>query len=168
VFDEGPKHEADTWNSMISAYAQYGKGQEAVEMLSLMEEEGVAPNELTFVSVLTGCNHGGLILEGCWCFDSMDRDHGIKPRAEHYNCLIDMLGRVGRLDEANHLIDKVPLTCTALLSLLASCRQHPADVALGERVSNRAIMADPLDCTPYIMMQNIYAMSCNSQDEELG
>ena len=156
---------------MISVYAQSGEGKEALHMLSLMEKEGVAPNEVTFVSVLTGCSHGGLVLEGFLCFGSMTQDHRIKPKMEHYNCLIDMLGRVGRLDEADYLIWKIvpfPPTSTPLLSLLASCRHHQVDVVFGEYISNLAFMVDPEDCTPYIMLWNIYATACNVGDGESG
>ena len=171
VFDESPKHKVDTWNSMISVYAQSGEGKEALHMLSLMDKDGVAPNEVTFVSVLTGCSHGGLVLEGFLCFGSMTQYHRIKPKMEHYNCLIDMLGRVGKLDEADYLIREIvpfPPTSTPLLSLLASCRHHQVDVVLGEYISNLAVMVDPQDCTPYIMLWNIYATACNLGDGESG
>ncbi|KAK7843228.1 pentatricopeptide repeat-containing protein [Quercus suber] len=38
----------------------------------------------------------------------MTKQYKIEPKLEHYGCLIDLLGRAGKLDEAENLIEEVP------------------------------------------------------------
>lgn len=52
------------------------------------------------VLLSSACNHAGRVDEGCYCFNQMISEYNIKPRNEHYSCLIDLLGGTGRLDEA--------------------------------------------------------------------
>jgi pentatricopeptide repeat protein len=42
-------------------------------------------------------------------FESMERNFGIEPKAEHYACMIDLFGRVRLLEEAYELIAKMPI-----------------------------------------------------------
>ncbi|KAK7843226.1 pentatricopeptide repeat-containing protein [Quercus suber] len=56
----------------------------------------------------SGCGHGGLVEEGRQFFNSMTKQYKIEPKLEHYGCLIDLLGRAGKLDEAENLIEEVP------------------------------------------------------------
>lgn len=165
MFDRSPKHKVDTWNAIVSVYAQSGQGKEALHLFIDMQEEGVVPNDVTFVSVLCGCSHAGLIVEGCHCFNSMIEEHSITPKVEHYNCMIDLLGRAGKLDEAEYLANKMPFRpmITPLLTLLAACR-HQADVRRGERIANLAFRVDPDDPTPYVMLWNIYATAGKGED----
>ena len=68
-----------------------------------MKTEGFKPNYVTFLSVLSACNHGGLLHEGWAYFSSMTEDYGIQPRGQHYAAIVDLLGRAGRLQEAYEL-----------------------------------------------------------------
>ena len=60
-----------TWSSAMGGLAMNGFGQKCLELFSHMKQEGVEPNEVTFVSVLRGCSVAGLVEEGCKHFDSM-------------------------------------------------------------------------------------------------
>ena len=57
------------------------------------------PDEITFLSALSGCAHGGLVEEGLWSFSKMER-YRVKHSVKHYGCLVDLLGRAGRLEDA--------------------------------------------------------------------
>jgi pentatricopeptide repeat protein len=62
------------WNSMIDGVAAHGYTKEALRMLAEMEREGIRPNRVIFVSVLTACTHAGFIQEGRSLFVSMIDD----------------------------------------------------------------------------------------------
>ena len=89
-----------SWNTLIFGYDHHGYGEEALELFVQMQQAGMKPKEATFVSVLLACSHAGLVDEGRRYFDSMSQNYGITPRLEHYACMVDVLGRVGFLDEA--------------------------------------------------------------------
>ena len=61
---------------------------------------------LVFLSI---CAHAGLLNEGLKYFESMKRDDYIEPGAEHYGCLVNLLGLSGCLDQALELIKKMPM-----------------------------------------------------------
>jgi pentatricopeptide repeat protein len=93
-----------TWNSMISACANNRNPEDAFGLFSRMFNYGVAPDGVTFLAVLTAYAHVGLVDEGYRLFESMQRDHGIEARIEHYGCVVNMLGQAGWLEEAFELI----------------------------------------------------------------
>lgn len=60
-----------SWTTLISAFAMHGMGKEALETYQRMEEVGMKPNRVTYLSVLNACSHGGLVDEGLEFFDKM-------------------------------------------------------------------------------------------------
>ena len=58
---------------------------------------------------LLAVSHAGMVDEGIRYFNSMPNRYGIQPRFEHYGCMVDMLGRAGRIAEAEDLIKKMPM-----------------------------------------------------------
>lgn len=87
----------------------------------------------------------------------MARCHGVTPGIEHYGCAVDMLGRAGRLDEAEALVAAMPVPPDALVrgSLLAACRAR-VDVERAERLM-RCMNDDDGDSRDYVLMSNMYA-----------
>ncbi|KAK9160237.1 hypothetical protein Syun_006578 [Stephania yunnanensis] len=147
-----------SWNEMIHGSAQNGRGDKAVEFFEEMIRSGVKPDGITFTVVLTACSHSGLVDEGMRIFKSMEQQHMVQPMAEHYTCIIDTLGRAGRFDEAEMLIDNMPYQDEPILweVLLSACRVH-ANVNLGRRAAEQLFRLDPHNPSPYVLLSNIYA-----------
>lgn len=146
-----------TWNSMICGFAQNGMGGEAIKLFKTMSKEGNAPDYITFIGVLFACSHTGMVKQGKKLFKLMEKKYGILPCVEHYSCMVDLLGRVGLLKEAEDLIngsgfwDNVSLW----VSLLGACVTH-LDPDIGERVATKIMALDP-DChLSYVLLGNIY------------
>lgn len=55
LFDEMAYHNVAVWNAMTVAYAQHGQTEEAVKLFQKMHLEGLIPNTVTFVTVLSAC-----------------------------------------------------------------------------------------------------------------
>lgn len=125
-FDRIPKRDIVSWNTMIAGYARHGYVDKALLIFEEMQQYGVKPNHVTFVAVLSACSHGGLVRLGRRYFNSLSRTHGIIPRMEHYACIVDLLGRVGHLYEAEDFINNMPFEPSALVweTLLQACRIH--------------------------------------------
>lgn len=145
------------WNSMISTYAQHGEAAKALQVFDDMTMEGVQPNHVTFVGVLSACSHAGLLDLGFHHFKSMSQ-FGIEPGIEHYACMVSLLGRAGRVYEAKEFIEKMPMKPAAVVwrSLLSACRVS-GHVELGIYAAEMAISCDPEDSVPYILLSNIFA-----------
>lgn len=158
IFDQMEKRDVVSWNSLISSYAVHGFGKKAIQIFQEMIHQGVSPSPVTFVSVLGACSHAGLVEEGKWLFDSMHKEHGIYPSVEHYACMVDLLGRANRLEEAARIIDEMRIEPGAKVwgSLLGSCRIH-CNVDLAERASSRLFQLEPVSAGNYVLLADIYA-----------
>eukprot|EP01018_Ginkgo_biloba_P008631 Gb_28772 [translate_table: standard] len=158
VFGEMPTRNVVSWTAMILGYAMHGCGKEALRLFEQMQLSGTKPNNVTFVGVLCACCHAGLVDDGWQYFDSMSRDYHMAPGVEHYCCMVDLLGRAGRLHEAQDFINKMPITPNAAVwgSLLAACRVY-MNIELGECVAERLFESDPHNDAHYVLLSNIYA-----------
>ncbi|XP_061345607.1 pentatricopeptide repeat-containing protein At4g39530 [Gastrolobium bilobum] len=157
AFSSANRRDIACWNSMISTYAQHGEAAKALEVFENVIMEGVKPNDVTFVGVLSACSHAGLLDLGFHHFESMSR-FGIEPGMEHYACMVSLLGRAGRIYEAKEFIDKMPIKPAAVVwrSLLSACRLS-GHVELGVYAAEMAISCDPTDSGSYILLSNIFA-----------
>jgi len=84
VFRDGSSKDVILWNSMISGYGMHGQGHEALAVYSRMRENGLKPNQTTFVSLLSASSHAGLVEEGKRLFISMEREYNIRPTEKLY------------------------------------------------------------------------------------
>eukprot|EP01018_Ginkgo_biloba_P025502 Gb_26010 [translate_table: standard] len=158
VFEKMDERNVVSWNTMISGYAQNGYAKEAIQLFEQMIRTSMNPNYVTFIAVISACCHAGLVDEGCCYFNSMINDHCIAPRADHYACMVDLLGRAGRLNEAEILIDNMPFEPDAIIwgALLSACRIY-GNVELGKRAAKQLFKLEPQCAGPYVLLSNIYA-----------
>lgn len=164
VFSQMTKRNAITWNVLIMAYGMNGLGREALRLLQDMVTSGkqggnCKPNEVTFISVFAACSHSGMVAEGLEIFHRMKSDYGIQPTAEHYACIVDLLGRAGKLAQAYDFICSMetgPARAGAWSSLLGACRLHQ-NVELGEIAANHLLQLEPHVASHYVLLSNIYA-----------
>nr|UPT48439.1 pentatricopeptide repeat protein AaPPR78 [Agave angustifolia] len=165
TFDRMRQREVDVWNAMIMGLGLHGKGNEALELFYEMVDEGIEPDDLTFVGVLSGCSHSGLVNEGMACFDSMTGVHHISLKVEHYSCMVDLLGRAGLLKEATELIESMPMAPNGRVwgSLFGACRVH-GDIELGERVGKQLMELEPDRAGRYVLLANLYASTGRYED----
>jgi pentatricopeptide repeat protein len=115
-----------SWTTMIMGFAQNGLAREAVEVFDDMLLKGVAPNYVTLICVLYACSQGGFVDEGWIYFNAMEDRFGVQPGEDHYACMVDLLGKAGRIEEAEELISRMPFRPGVLVwqALLGACRLH--------------------------------------------
>nr|GMD21176.1 pentatricopeptide repeat-containing protein At4g33170-like [Ipomoea batatas] len=147
-----------SWNTIIAGFANHGHGRKVTKMFEEMQNLGLTPDSVTYLGLLTACNHAGLVDEGQSFFTSMKEIHGISPNIEHFSCLIDLLGRAGRLKTAEEYMQAYPFgnDPVVLGCLLSACRLH-GDVTIGERLAKRLLMLEPVSTSPYVLLSNLYA-----------
>ncbi|KAF3610948.1 hypothetical protein DY000_02050712 [Brassica cretica] len=169
LFDNMPETERTSvsWNAMLVGYSKHGLGKEVLELFGLMREgKRVKPDSVTLLAVLSGCSHGKMEDTGLSIFDGMIAgDYGVKPDTEHYGCIVDMLGRAGRIEEAFEFVKRMPSEPTAgvLGSLLGACRVH-VSVDIGESVGRRLIEIEPENAGNYVILSNLYASAGRWED----
>ncbi|XP_057765267.1 pentatricopeptide repeat-containing protein At3g24000, mitochondrial [Salvia miltiorrhiza] len=154
-----------SWNILISAFARHGCFQKARETFHEMVAQGAKPDHVTFVSLLSACSHGGLVDEGLHYFASMTTDFGVPAAIEHCVCVVDLLGRAGRIAEAEAFIEEMPVPPTDFIwrSLLAASKIH-GHFELGKKAAERLLAANPCDDSAYVLYSNACATSGRWQD----
>ncbi|CAN6374768.1 unnamed protein product [Urochloa humidicola] len=167
VFDGLHVRSVVPWSAMISAYANHGESAEALKLFSLMKSEGVMPNSITFTGVLVACGHSGDVDEGLKHFNSMLTDYQMSPTLEHYACMVDMLGRAGRLLEAYEIIRGMTMCPDKCVwgAFLGGCRLH-GNLELAEFVAQDLFQTGSNDVTFYVLMSNMYFEAGMLEDAE--
>ncbi|KXG34402.1 pentatricopeptide repeat-containing protein At4g21065 [Sorghum bicolor] len=159
VFEEmGARRTVVSWTSLIVGLAVNGFGKEALELFGIMEREKLVPTEITMVGVLYACSHCGLVDDGFMYFNRMKEEYNIAPRIEHLGCMVDLLGRAGKVKEAYDYILTMPLEPNAVVwrTLLGACAMHKK-LELGEAAWARLVELDPGHSGDYVLLSNLYA-----------
>ncbi|GJU20568.1 pentatricopeptide repeat-containing protein [Tanacetum coccineum] len=210
LFEAMEEKNVVSWTALIAGYAQGNKACEAVEVFRRMRVDGVKPDEVTMVAVLSACaqlgalelgewvhqfmgnikkamdvfenmkdrcvitwstviaglalhvlsacSHSGLVEPGRWYFSNLLPRYGIKPRIQHYGCMIDLLGQSGCISEAQELLKQMPFEPNAAIwgSLLAASRLY-GNVELGENALEQLVKLKPNNSGNFSLLSNIYA-----------
>ncbi|KAI4299689.1 hypothetical protein L6164_033123 [Bauhinia variegata] len=158
VFLDMPVRDVFAFTSLISGLANHDQSASAIELFERMQQEGVAPNEITFICVLNACSRMGLVDKGLRIFKSMTKIHQMEPQVQHYGCLVDLLGRAGLLEEAKKVVREMPMEPDSYVlgALLNACRLH-GEVELGEETV-RSLIDQTLDHGGiHTLLSNLFA-----------
>ncbi|XP_027104555.2 pentatricopeptide repeat-containing protein At2g33680 [Coffea arabica] len=158
VFWRMPARDVVSWNAMISGHSQNGRGAEALELFEEMRMEGTEPDYVTFVNVLSACSHMGLVDEGWGYFRMMFDEFGLMPGVDHYACMVDILGRAGRLNEAKEFIESANIDHGLALwrILLSACRNY-RNYELGAYAGEKLMELGSQESSTYVLLSSIYS-----------
>ncbi|CAK9141500.1 unnamed protein product [Ilex paraguariensis] len=159
LFQKMSEKNTVTWNSMIFGYANHGYCNEAIELFNQMvTKEEKKLDHLTFTAALTACSHAGKIELGQNLFHLMQENYGIKPRLEHYACMVDLLGKANKLVEAYDLIQAMPMEPDLFVwgALLGACRHH-GNIDLAEIATRQLSKLEPESAGSSLLMSSLYA-----------
>ncbi|MCO5587842.1 hypothetical protein L7F22_041794 [Adiantum nelumboides] len=156
VFEEPLLHSLVSWNAMIGGCADHGLMDPAKSYFESMQTYNAQPDEVTFINLLSGCNHAGWIEEGYYLLQFMQNEYTLTPKMRHFICLMDILGRAGCLEEAENLVFMIPSEPDAFIwmSLLSSCEKH-GYLQQGTEVFNVFLQAADISAAAYVLMSNI-------------
>ncbi|EPS61500.1 hypothetical protein M569_13297 [Genlisea aurea] len=164
VFSDAGVKNVVVWNIIISGFSRNGRSLEAIILFEKMQQMSCCPNEITYVSLLSACAHMGLAEEGRKYFVMLKKQHGLSANAFHYACMVDVLGRTGKLEEAKDMIEEMPFEATASMwgSILGCCRVF-RNVELGEMAAKKLFEIEPENGGNHVLLSNIYA-ACGRWD----
>lgn len=158
VFKGMKERNVFSYSSMIVGYAIHGSAHAAIKLFNEMLETEIKPNHVTFVGVLTACSHAGMVDQGQQIFATMEKCYGVAPTADHYACMVDLLGRAGHLEKALRLIETMPMEPNGGVwgALLGASHVHGnPDVA--EIASRHLFELEPDNIGNYLLLSKTYA-----------
>ncbi|XP_041004930.1 putative pentatricopeptide repeat-containing protein At3g25060, mitochondrial [Juglans microcarpa x Juglans regia] len=158
LFDKIDSKDSISWNAMISNYGIHGHGKEALSLFLKMTKTNLKPDHATFASLLSAFSHSGLVQEGQYWFNLMVSEYNIPPAEKHYACMVDLLARAGRVEEAHKVIDSMNTEpgLTVWVALLAGCCKN-GNLVIGEIAAKKVLELNPDDLGIYALVSNYYA-----------
>ncbi|KAM6583955.1 hypothetical protein CsatB_010957 [Cannabis sativa] len=158
IFDSSLDKNLCTWNAMLVGFSMHGLGQQSLNYFTRMIEAGVKPDGVSFLGVLVGCSHAGLVDEARKLFNDMECTYNVCREEKHYGCMADLLGRAGLIEEAMEMIRKMPMGGDVFVwgGLLSGCRLH-GNVGVAMKAAERVMKLKPDDGGVYSIMASVYA-----------
>ncbi|XP_047339433.1 pentatricopeptide repeat-containing protein At1g08070, chloroplastic-like [Impatiens glandulifera] len=158
VFNNMKTKDVYTYTTIIVGLAMNGQGKKALTLFSEMKNELIEPDHVTYVGVLMACSHSGFVNLGQRYFNEMSNIYNIKPRSEHYGCIVDLFGRAGLIDEAEEFVRNMPIEPDGFVlgALLGACRIHNR-VQLARVLMEKIVEIDHDKDGAYSIMSNIYS-----------
>lgn len=167
IFNSVSEKNLQSWTVMISCLADYGHGEEAIYLFSRMEEVGLRPDSMSFSAILSACSHRGLLQKGQELFDKMVSFYNIAPTMEHYGCMVDLLGRAGKIEEAYRFIRSMPMEPNAVIlrSYLSACKHHGRALYLDKHLMNLLLEIEPNVGANYVLAATVDTGYWNGMDK---
>ncbi|CAH2046849.1 unnamed protein product [Thlaspi arvense] len=155
-----------SWTSMMIGYGSHGYGEEAVELFDKMVSSGIRPDRIVFMAVLSACRHSGLVEKGLKYFQVMEKEYGVNPDREIYNCVVDLLGRAGKIDEAYELVKRMPFKPDESTwgAILGACKAHKLAGVISRLAARKVMELKPRMVGTYVMLSYIYAAEGKWED----
>lgn len=156
------KRDVVLWTSMLAVYGRNGEFEKVIELFEEMLREGIRPDGVAFVTVISASGHTGHVQLGIKYFESMVSDFGLEPCPEHYSCVVDLLCRAGELERAWKIVSEMTnkengsYSVSMWGALLSACSEL-GNVELGTLAAHKALEMDPHNVGIYVMLSNMYA-----------
>ncbi|KAK3194596.1 hypothetical protein Dsin_025906 [Dipteronia sinensis] len=159
IFSNMVSRDFVSWNSIIMGFSHHGLASETLKVFESMLESGTHPNSLTFLGVLSACSHAGMVSQGWKLFNAMRDVYAIQPGLEHHVCMINLLGRAGKVKEAEEYVLKLPFEPDHHIwgALLGVCGFGETNAEIAKSASKRLLELDPLNGPGHVVLCNIYA-----------
>ncbi|KAD3337789.1 hypothetical protein E3N88_33310 [Mikania micrantha] len=155
-------------NALIDMFAKCGDVDNAMRLFRNLDRKTIVSWTSVIVGMAWQCMGEvwkplhWLVNEGLKYFDLMTAQFHIRPKIEHYGCLVDLFSRAGLVKEALEFVNKMPIDPNPIIwrTLTAACRLH-GELSLGETLTKQLIENEPFDESNYVLLSNIYGKMCN-------
>ncbi|KAL4193586.1 hypothetical protein AMTRI_Chr06g200250 [Amborella trichopoda] len=122
IFDEMPQRSLASWTAIIGGYVQNGNSFEALSLFQSMQLDGMIPDNMMLVTMLSACASLRSLEMGKWVHDYMDKN-GFVIDVFAGTALIDMYAKCGSIEDARTVFNVIPersVSCyNAMISGLA-------------------------------------------------
>ncbi|CAH8340640.1 unnamed protein product [Eruca vesicaria subsp. sativa] len=166
VFDKMPRRDVISWSSLVLGYKLDGDVVVSLKLFEEMLQEGVKPNAVTFLGVLSACAHGGLV-DKSWLYFRHMHEYKIVPELKHYASMADCMARAGLLEEAEKFMEEMLVKADEAVmgAVLSGCKVY-GNVQVGERVARKLIQLKPGKAGYYVTLAGLYTAAGRFDEAE--
>ncbi|XP_024540470.1 putative pentatricopeptide repeat-containing protein At1g68930 [Selaginella moellendorffii] len=150
AFQLSSQEDMVAWTALVAGYSRQGDTPRVLEFFQALLDKDLRPDVMIFSSLLSACSHAGLVDLGKRYFEEMSSKFGLAPGIHHYHCVVDLLSRSNRLEEAVAMVARMPFEAMLVTwtTVLAGCHKRLA--------FQRLIALDRRLDSAYALMANIY------------
>lgn len=113
-----------SWNLIIRSYARRGLATMALRLFDQMQQEGISPDMITIVSVVSVCASDGALSKGRQLHAHAMRT-GLESDVSVATAIVNMYGKCGSLDDAHRTFEILPVRdLIAWNAMIAAYAQH--------------------------------------------
>ncbi|XP_010522446.1 PREDICTED: pentatricopeptide repeat-containing protein At1g06140, mitochondrial-like isoform X2 [Tarenaya hassleriana] len=157
-YDNSFMRDTISWSTMVSGYGLHGMAKEAIALFYEMLKLGHEPDMVTVVSVLSACGKSGLTNDGLAIYNLVTNSYGVRATPEMCSCLVDILGKSGRLDEALEFIRGMPVEAgPSVWGAFMSASVLHGNVEMQELAYRILLELEPDNPSNYVSLSNLYA-----------
>ncbi|KAJ7562637.1 hypothetical protein O6H91_03G078200 [Diphasiastrum complanatum] len=106
VFNMMPEHTVFSWTALMSAYAEHGQCEEAINLFQRMQRTGIAPDKVSFVVVIKACGRIAALEEGKEIHSHIIKS-GFESDVVVGSSLVGMYAKCGCLEDACAVFNKM-------------------------------------------------------------
>ncbi|KAI5010731.1 hypothetical protein ZWY2020_012868 [Hordeum vulgare] len=147
LFDEMPRKSIVSWTALITGYGMHGHGDIAINLFQRMVSQGIRPDNVSMVALLSACSHAGKYEEGCKYFFAMESTYKLRPTLEHYACMLHHL--VGthseKLAVPFSLLNTVDVEIVVMMNLRV-CGDCHSLLKMASAIANRVFLVRDSSC----------------------
>ncbi|KAA8521760.1 hypothetical protein F0562_012433 [Nyssa sinensis] len=137
LFEKYPDRDVISWNTMISCYVRMGLLQEALDLFRKMMVDGVVPDDITMVSLISACTKLRDLQMGENLHAYVEQN-GLEVNGSLFNCLVDMYIKCGEMERAHELLDRIKCEIDVVLwTTLISGYVKAGDLVAARRLFNQ-------------------------------
>ncbi|KAJ7542125.1 hypothetical protein O6H91_10G090900 [Diphasiastrum complanatum] len=145
VFSNMPQRNVYSWTAIISAYADSGQGEEAINLFQQMQRTGLAPDKVVFVVVLKACASLAALEQGKQLHSDIIK-RGFQSDVIVGSTLVDMYAKCGCTDDAremfNNMSERNVVSWSAMIAGYAQNRLGKEALALYEQMKQEGVQPD--------------------------
>jgi pentatricopeptide repeat protein len=127
VFEEMPEQDVISWTMIISGYAQYGHGEEALKCFCQIRRTGMKLDTFVFASIIRACADLASLEQGKQ-IHACTMKNGFASDVFVGSAFVNMYAKCGSIEDSQKLFDKmVARDLVTWNSMIVGCAQHGHD-----------------------------------------
>ncbi|KAH0994242.1 hypothetical protein GBA52_005725 [Prunus armeniaca] len=167
IFERIPVKDVVVWSLIIGSYSQCGNNAKALKLFSQMRAEGIEPNSVTLLAIISACTSLSSLNLGCGVHSYVLKS-GLSFDIFIGNALINMYAKCGCIKDAHQIFKEMPRKDSVSWSTMIgsyglhghSCKVH-GRLEKAESFAHHLVTTEPENAANYTLLSMVHAETGN-------